>query len=629
MISPVDRRTDSRAPGRRACAGRAASDVRWTARSRSAEQPRGAVRADVRAADVGARAPAGEPAVDRPDAEPGRGRADGRRPHRESGSLPYSGYTSSTHLFLWPFLLGVLDLVGVPMTLATAHVLGGLRYVFVSTTGWFLMMRRIGGLRAALLVLPPATLLLMGYGRLDGSIDFLSMTSESLRWSSSSVAALVLLGSTNPMSTRQLVAGSMVAGLAVWAKPQSGPIAVAFIAACVLITCVERRIGSAARASASTRAATSAIRARGHAGLRDTDPGVRRRHGAGRHSRRRRSVNPSPRCGTTPPTVTRARACRPGSRIGSRTSPGSRFRSPSPPSGHSGPCSIFVCSDGSDRRGCVASGWSAILPPRGALRVCSLWPIHPLFTHYANFLYLGCLLASCIAVRLAVPGQREASAWPPIELACVALSVAVVSAVLVVRIPTRVDRRPPATTPWPLARSTRSRHPCPRTARRAVACSCGAGPRSSTSTYDWTPASRYVNATWQIFPEPPPGRVELDPPRRAPPGSADLHRRGARPLVLLRHRSEQRHQLRRAWGLVAARVLLHRVRCEDRGRQAGDALPPDRQLRSRHVSVGPTESRRPSEGRRQARHPTRPASRRRSSTPWTAAGTAGSGTRTR
>ena len=78
--------------------------------------------------------------------------------------FPYSGYTTSTHLFLWPFLLGVLDLVGVPLTLVTAHVIGGLSYVLLGTTGWFLMMRRIGGVRAAFLVLPTAMVLLLGYG---------------------------------------------------------------------------------------------------------------------------------------------------------------------------------------------------------------------------------------------------------------------------------------------------------------------------------------------------------------------------------------------------------------------------------------------------------------------------------
>ena len=39
-------------------------------------------------------------------------------------------------------------------------------------------MRRIGGARATLLVLPTTLLLLMGYG--PGTSDFLSMTSEAL-----------------------------------------------------------------------------------------------------------------------------------------------------------------------------------------------------------------------------------------------------------------------------------------------------------------------------------------------------------------------------------------------------------------------------------------------------------------
>jgi hypothetical protein len=130
--------------------------------------------------------------------------------------FPYSGYTSSTHLFLWPFALGLLDLLGVPLTLSIAHLLGGLSYAMVSTSAWFLMMRRIGGVRATLLVMPAAATLLIGYDA-DGYSDFLSMTSESLPMVVLSIAALVTLGPASPMSTRRLVTGSFVAGLAIWA----------------------------------------------------------------------------------------------------------------------------------------------------------------------------------------------------------------------------------------------------------------------------------------------------------------------------------------------------------------------------------------------------------------------------
>jgi hypothetical protein len=413
--------------------------------------------------------------------------------------FPYSGYTSSTHLFLWPFVLGVLDVVGVPMTLVTAHILSGLSYVFLSTTGWFLMMRRIGGLRAALLVLPPATLLLMGYGRLDGSIDFLSMTSESLPLVILSVAALVLLGPSRPMSTSQLIAGSMVAGLAVWAKPQSGPIAVAFIAACVLITCVENapsadRIRLAEVSRTILRSGLVALLAFGT------------------------------------PTVVFLGVMALGGTLDDLV------REPLAAmwnyTAHRDQSEGFVAPGFSDRLAGVgqftlsfpfaavwalgallhlhllgrlgplwmrALGLVAILLPVAAA-VLSLWPIHPLFTHYANFLYLGCLLASCVAVRLVMPGREEVRRGRPIELACVALSIAVVSTVLLVRIPITVGRLTTADDPLVASavdpNATSLSTDCP-TGSRVLVWGWAA---ELYATYDWTPASRFVNATWQIFP---------------------------------------------------------------------------------------------------------------------------------
>ena len=43
--------------------------------------------------------------------------------------LPYVTYTTPTYLVAWPFALGVLAALGVPMTLPTAHVLSALEYI--------------------------------------------------------------------------------------------------------------------------------------------------------------------------------------------------------------------------------------------------------------------------------------------------------------------------------------------------------------------------------------------------------------------------------------------------------------------------------------------------------------------
>jgi hypothetical protein len=137
-------------------------------------------------------------------------------------------------------------------------------------------------------------------------------------------------------------------------------------------------------------------------------------------------------------------------------------------------------------------GVVAILLPVAAA-VCSFLPIHPLFTHYGNLLYLGCLLASCLAVRLAAPGREDVLRGRPIELACVAVSIAVVSAVLVVRIPSGDENL----TASPVdADATSLTAACPTGSRVLV----WGWASELYASYDWTPASRYVNATWQIFP---------------------------------------------------------------------------------------------------------------------------------
>ena len=322
-----------------------------------------------------------------------------------AGNLfPYSDYTTSTHLFLWPFLLGLLGLVGVPLTLVTAHVISGLSYVLLGTTGWFLTMRRIGGLRATFLVLPTTLVLLMGYG--PGTSDFLSMTSEALPLVFLCVAALVMLGPSHPMTNRQLVIGSMIAGLAIWTKPQSGPVAAAFVGACVLMACVEheRARGAASRTGTVPRLLRSMALAVlafvtptvvfvgmmmlggtldefvrepvasmwGYAAHRDVSQGIVAPPLTGRLAGVAGFASSFPfalawALGALLSTALLAR-------LGSRLLRG--------------------------------LGLAAILLPLGSALICLL-PIYPLFPHYAKFLYVGCLLATCVAVRLAVAGQRR------------------------------------------------------------------------------------------------------------------------------------------------------------------------------------------------------------------------------
>ncbi len=419
--------------------------------------------------------------------------------------FPYSGYTSSTHLFLWPFALGVLDLLGVPLTLTTAHVLGGLSYVMVSTTGWFLMMRRIGGVRAALLVLPAAATLLIGYDP-DGYSDFLSMTSESLPMVILSIAALVMLGPTRPMTSRQLAAGSMVAGLAVWAKPQSGPLAVALVAACVLMSYVETN-----RSDRSVRAVAafgSIVRSGAMALLAFVTPTA--------------VFLGAMTLGGTIDDLLRE----PMAAMWSYTAQRDASQGVASPSftDRLGEVWHFVSSYAFAGAGALGAvlyapllvrtrswllgilGLTAILLPVVAALV-SLLPLHPLFPHYANLPYLGCLLATCVAVRLAGPAAADAWQGVWVEVVRVGTAVAVVGALVITVVSPRFAEMRENARRAVSGEALWYHQQVPRDAT-PLSAECPAGSVVEVwgwaselyAYYDWVPASRYVNASWLLSP---------------------------------------------------------------------------------------------------------------------------------
>jgi hypothetical protein len=419
--------------------------------------------------------------------------------------FPYSGYTSSTHLFLWPFLLGLLDLVGIPLNLVTAHVIGGLSYVMLGTTGWFLMMRRIGGGRATLLVLPTTTALLAGYG--PGTADFVSMTSESLPLVILCVAALVMLGSQLPATTRRLVVGSLVAGLAIWAKPQSGPVAAALVSACVVMACVEQhRAGGRVSRSIVVRSlvvplalvvvafvaptvlflGTMALGGTldefmnepvaamwGYTAHRDVTAGI-----------------------VAPPLI---------DRLAGVASFATSF-----------PLALAWALGGLVTMSKLtrlespllrALALTAFVLPLAATLV-SLLPIFPLFPHYANFLYGGCLLATCVAVRVVVPSREHGSGiW--VEGTYFGLAMALVGMLVLPNVSTTVkdlaDESGRAFSGQGFSFHNEIRRDatplgtlCPSNSRVEV----WGWASELYAYYDWTPASRYANSTWLINPGP-------------------------------------------------------------------------------------------------------------------------------
>jgi hypothetical protein len=151
-------------------------------------------------------------------------------------------------------------------------------------------------------------------------------------------------------------------------------------------------------------------------------------------------------------------------------------------------------------------GLVAILLPVAA-GFASLLPLHPLFPHYANLLYLGSLLASCVAVRLAEPaalGNRQGW-W--VEIARLGAALVVVGALVVVVVSPRfADMRVNArriVTGEALWYNQQ-----PRRDATSLGAQCPAGSHVEVwgwaselyAYYDWVPASRYVNASWVVYP---------------------------------------------------------------------------------------------------------------------------------
>jgi hypothetical protein len=149
--------------------------------------------------------------------------AEGRRAALEL--TPYRAFTASTHLALWPMFMGVLAGLGIPMVLPLAHVLSGLAYLWLAFAGWLVAARRFGWLLPAVAVLPPALVLMIGP---DGRIpDFRSLGTELLPVSLIVLGGVVLFWPSGVPTRRRLAVACVLAGLAVWAKPQTVVLAAA------------------------------------------------------------------------------------------------------------------------------------------------------------------------------------------------------------------------------------------------------------------------------------------------------------------------------------------------------------------------------------------------------------------
>ena len=114
-----------------------------------------------------------------------------------------------------PTLLGFVGALGIPLTLATAHIISGFIYIWLCWFGWFRISRKIGWTKSSILIFPTSIILFS----LDG--DFLSLGTELIPLTMISIGILLTFPSIGYVSPNRFLWGSMFLGAAPWAKTQS------------------------------------------------------------------------------------------------------------------------------------------------------------------------------------------------------------------------------------------------------------------------------------------------------------------------------------------------------------------------------------------------------------------------
>jgi hypothetical protein len=137
--------------------------------------------------------------------------------------LPMATSSANTYLVLWPTSLGTLDVLGVPLTMRTAHVLSACAYAAVISMVWVTTARRWGWLWPTIFVAPAAYVALVKY------TDFMELGSEVPSVLLLVIGAVLAFPQDRAVSARRLAAVAAIASLAPWFKPQSGLVALALV----------------------------------------------------------------------------------------------------------------------------------------------------------------------------------------------------------------------------------------------------------------------------------------------------------------------------------------------------------------------------------------------------------------
>lgn len=149
--------------------------------------------------------------------------------------IPYEHFTTPTHGVPWPYVLALINKLGLPMTIPVAHLLSCLIGIIVSTLLLIGIQRYLGNLLGFITTFPFILIWAIGFG----DSDFQSLSTELL--SVLLITTGVFIASHTEYSDNKILVASCLVGTAAWAKYSFAPISLMIL--CIFVYLLRKRNG--------------------------------------------------------------------------------------------------------------------------------------------------------------------------------------------------------------------------------------------------------------------------------------------------------------------------------------------------------------------------------------------------
>lgn len=417
--------------------------------------------------------------------------------------IPYATSTETTHFYLLPWTLAMLGRLGFSLGLPLAHLLAGLAYLFLGSVTWWCLHRRVGVWFAGLGVAGPIVVL---FAARDHA-DFLSFSSELVPVVVMAAGIAVAFAPRRPPGPIRVAIASMLLGLAPLGKLQALPLALVLCASVVIYAQRQHTARPAGRAFtiAASRGLgwfllptilfMTLLLVTGKLALFINEPVAFQID----YALRRGVIQPGGDLGW------QARLAG----LSSLIPPAQAVTSIILAAGTVSLGSILL-RPWSWRRRRALLGITLLFAAVLAGLLGAIAPF-PYFPHYSVLLFAGAMLGSVVSSAVMADARSPAPRMPSTRRAHASSPLLIIlAAACVIPVAPLILRAPTWPTGWgsliasnevDVARST---HPsdtklltlCPPKSRVFV----WGWANELYSYFAWTPASRYVNSIWQIFP---------------------------------------------------------------------------------------------------------------------------------